>query len=164
MNNLRKHRLIDPVQEFVASGRPFLGICLGMQLLFDESEEFGRVRGLGILPGRVVRFAPDPTGVRKVPHMGWNTLTMRRRAPHLAGLADGTQVYFVHSYYPVPADPGVIATTTDYGGDFASAVWHENVFACQFHPEKSQTAGLRILANFAALAGESDAAQAGTGA
>jgi glutamine amidotransferase len=161
MDNLRRHGLIDPVQEFIASGRPFLGICLGMQLLFEESEEFGPVRGLGVLKGRVARFAADPAGQRKVPHMGWNTLAIRRRAPHLAGLADGTQVYFVHSYYPVPADEGVVATTTEYGDAFVSAVWHENVFACQFHPEKSQTAGLRILANFAALAGETDGAVAG---
>jgi glutamine amidotransferase len=164
MDNLRKHRLIDPVQEFVASGRPFLGICLGMQLLFDESDEFGPVRGLGILPGRVVRFAPDPAGQRKVPHMGWNGIAIRRRPPHLAGLSDGTQVYFVHSYYPVPDDPGVVATTTEYGGDFVSPVGHENVFASQVPPQKSQTAGLRILANFAALAGETDAARADTGA
>jgi len=160
MDNLRRHGLVEPVKVFVASGRPFLGICLGMQLLFDESEEFGPVRGLGILPGKVVRFAPDPEGQRKVPQMGWNALTIERRAPHLEGLQDGTQVYFVHSYYPVPADRAVIATTTDYGGAFASSVWHDNVFACQFHPEKSQRVGLRILANFAALAGETDDAVA----
>jgi glutamine amidotransferase len=131
-----------------------------MQLLFDESEEFGPVRGLGILPGKVVRFAPDPEGKRKVPQMGWNALRIVKRAPHLAGLRDGAQVYFVHSYYPVPADPEVIATTTDYGGEFASSVWQDNVFACQFHPEKSQAVGLQILANFAALAGETAAAAA----
>jgi glutamine amidotransferase len=160
MENLRRHGLIAPVKDFIAGGRPFLGICLGMQLLFDESEEFGPVAGLGILPGRVVRFASDPTGVRKVPHMGWNALMMRNRAPHLAGIGDGTRVYFVHSYYPVPRDPGLITTTTDYGGEFASSVWYENVFACQFHPEKSQAVGLRLLANFAALAGEVDGAEA----
>jgi len=160
MENLARHDLVQPVKDFVATGRPFLGICLGMQLLFDESEEFGPVRGLGILPGRVVRFAPDPAGLRKVPHMGWNALQVRRRAPHLEGLDDGAEVYFVHSYYPVPSDPRVIATTTEYGGEFASSVWLENVFACQFHPEKSQRAGLRILANFAALAGEVDTAAA----
>jgi imidazole glycerol-phosphate synthase subunit HisH len=161
MDNLRRHGLIEPVKIFVASGRPFLGICLGMQLLFEESEEFGPVPGLGILPGKVVRFAPDPEGKRKVPQMGWNGLAIEKRAPHLAGLKDGAQVYFVHSYYPVPADPEVVATTTDYGGSFASAVWQDNVFACQFHPEKSQAVGLRILANFAALAGETDAAAVG---
>jgi glutamine amidotransferase len=160
MDNLSRYGLIEPVKVFVASGRPFLGICLGMQLLFDESEEFGPVRGLGILPGKVVRFAADPTGKRKVPQMGWNALTIKQRAPHLAGLRDGAEVYFVHSYYPVPADPAVVATTTDYGGDFASSVWQDNVFACQFHPEKSQAIGLQILANFVALAGATDATAA----
>ena len=158
MENLARHGLVGPVKDFVATGRPFLGICLGMQLLFDESEEHGPVSGLGILPGKVVRFAPRPG--MKVPHMGWNALQVRRRAPQLEGLDDGTEVYFVHSYYPVPSDPRVIATTTEYGGAFASSVWLENVFACQFHPEKSQRAGLRILANFAALAGEVDTAVA----
>jgi glutamine amidotransferase len=160
MDNLCRYGLIEPVKIFVASGRPFLGICLGMQLLFDESEEFGPVAGLGILPGKVVRFATDPAGKRKIPQMGWNALTIKRRAPHLAGLRDDAQVYFVHSYYPVPADPGVVATTTDYGGEFASSVWQDNVYACQFHPEKSQAVGLQILANFAALAGETAATAA----
>ncbi len=156
MDNLRRHELIEPVRIFAASGRPFLGICVGMQILFDESEEFGRVEGLGILPGKIVRFAPDPEGKRKVPQMGWNSLMIKKPAPHLDGLKDGVQVYFVHSYYPVPADPTLVATTTDYGGAFASSVWQDNVFATQFHPEKSQAVGLRILANFAALAGETD--------
>jgi glutamine amidotransferase len=160
MENLRRYDLVAPVKDFVATGRPFLGICLGMQLLFDTSEEFGPVEGLGILPGRVVRFAPDPTGLRKIPHMGWNTLRVVRQAPALAGIEDGTPVYFVHSYYPVPDDARVIATVTDYGGEFVSSVWLENVFACQFHPEKSQAAGLRLLASFAALAGESETAGA----
>ena len=160
MENLGRYGLIAPVKDFIASGRPFLGICLGMQLLFDESEEFGPVAGLGILAGRVVRFAPDPTGARKVPHMGWNALTVRNPAPHLAGIADATRVYFVHSYYPVPQDERLTATTTEYGGEFASSVWRENVFACQFHPEKSQAVGLKLLANFAALAGEIDRAEA----
>ena len=156
MENLDRHGLTGPVKDFVATGRPFLGICLGMQLLFDSSEEFGPVAGLGILPGRVVRFAPDPAGLRKIPHMGWNALRMVRQPPHLDGIADGVPVYFVHSYYPVPDDARVIATTTQYGGEFVSSVWLENVFACQFHPEKSQAVGLRLLANFAALAGETD--------
>ncbi len=156
MDNLRRHGLIEPVKIFVASGRPFLGICLGMQLLFEESEEFGPVAGLGILPGKVVRFAPDPERRRKVPQMGWNALRIARPAPHLAHVPDGSQVYFVHSYYPVPAERDVVATTTDYGGEFASAVWRDNVFACQFHPEKSQAVGLQILANFANLAGETE--------
>lgn len=157
MENLRRHGLIEPVKIFAASGRPFLGICVGMQILFDESEEFGPVAGLGILPGKIVRFAADPAGKRKVPQMGWNALQIQKRAPHLEGVKDGAQVYFVHSYYPVPSDPDVVATTTDYGVTFASSVWQDNVFATQFHPEKSQAVGLRILANFAALAGETDA-------
>lgn len=157
MENLRRHGLVEPVKIFAASGRPFLGICVGMQILFDESEEFGPVAGLGILPGKIVRFAADPAGKRKVPQMGWNALRIQKRAPHLEGVKDGAQVYFVHSYYPVPSDPDVVATTTEYGVTFASSVWQDNVFATQFHPEKSQAVGLRILANFAALAGETDA-------
>src|SRR6266446_967009 len=146
MENLRTYGLIDAVRQVIERGTPFLGICLGMQLLFEESEEFGPVKGLGILPGRVVRFAADPA--RKVPHMGWNALRMVRAAPALAGIDDGAYVYFVHSYYPVPADPAVVATTTPYGCDFASSVVRDNVFACQFHPEKSQQVGLRLLDNF----------------
>src|SRR5436853_2822438 len=105
MANLRARGLLEPVRRAITANRPFLGICLGMQLLFDESEEFGPIEGLGVLPGRVVRFTPDPSGLRKVPHMGWNAIQIQRRAPHLDGLEDGTQVYFVHSYYPVPDDP-----------------------------------------------------------
>src|SRR5437870_5408203 len=146
MANLTLLGLVEPVRHAIRSGRPFLGICLGMQLLFEESEEFGPVAGLGILPGRVVRFTADPA--RKVPHMGWNALRMVRAAPALAGIDDGAYVYFVHSYYPVPADPAVVATTTPYGCDFASSVARDNVFACQFHPEKSQQVGLRLLDNF----------------
>jgi glutamine amidotransferase len=149
MQNLTRHGLVEPVCAAITAGRPFLGICLGMQLLFDESDEFGPVRGLGVLPGRVRRFAPDPG--RKVPHMGWNQLRVARRVPQLAGIESGASVYFVHSYYPVPADPAVITTTTTYGPEFASSVAHENVFACQFHPEKSQRVGLRLLANFVAV-------------
>ena len=148
MENLRRHGLVEPVKIFAASGRPFLGICVGMQILFEESEEFGPVPGLGILPGKIVRFAPDPAGKRKVPQMGWNALRIVKRAPHLAGLKDGAQVYFVHSYYPQPSDSEIVATTTDYGVTFASSVWRDNVFATQFHPEKSQHAGLRLLGNF----------------
>jgi len=146
MANLAALGLVEPVKESIRRGRPFLGICLGMQLLFDESEEFGPVRGLGVLPGRVVRFPADPT--RKVPHMGWNALRIVRSVPELAGIEDGAYVYFVHSYYPVPADRAVVATTTPYGPEFASSVTRDNVFACQFHPEKSQRVGLRLLDNF----------------
>ena len=102
-----------------------------------------------MLPGRVVRFPADAE--RKVPHMGWNTLRIARRVPHLAGIADGSHVYFVHSYYPVPADPALVATATPYGVEFASSVVRDNVFACQFHPEKSQAVGLRVLENFVAV-------------
>jgi imidazole glycerol-phosphate synthase subunit HisH len=149
MQNLSQLGLVEPVRAAIASGRPFLGICLGMQLLFEESEEFGPVRGLGVLPGRVVRFAPDPA--RKVPHMGWNALRVERRVPQLRGIESGDEVYFVHSYYPVPADPAVVATTTEYGPEFASSVARDNVFACQFHPEKSQRVGLRLLESFIGL-------------
>ena len=146
MTNLATFGLIEPVRHVLAAGRPFLGICLGMQLLFEESEEFGPVAGLGVLPGRIVRFAP--AAGRKVPHMGWNTLRVVRRAPQLAGIADEAYAYFVHSYYAIPADPAVVATTTPYGPEFASSVVREHVFACQFHPEKSQQVGLRLLENF----------------
>jgi len=151
MQNLNGYGLADPVRAFVASGRPFLGICVGMQILFDESDEFGRVEGLGILPGRVTRFPADPEGHRKVPQMGWNTIAIRRRAPHLAGVPDDAYVYFVHSYYAEAANEGDVATTTEYGRQFTSAVWRDNLFATQFHPEKSQAVGLRVLANFAGL-------------
>ena len=146
MTNLTALGLVEPVKRAIAAGRPFLGICLGMQLLFDESEEFGPVAGLGILPGRVVRFTPDPT--LKVPHMGWNSIRKLREAPVLFGIDDGAYVYFVHSYYPVPSDQNLIATMTPYGQEFASSVVRDNVFACQFHPEKSQEIGLRLLDNF----------------
>jgi glutamine amidotransferase len=149
MQNLVSRGLVAPVCAAIAAGRPFLGICLGMQLLFEESDEFGPVRGLGVLPGRVVRFAADPA--RKVPHMGWNALSVRQHAPHLAGIESGASVYFVHSYYAVPADATVVATTTPYGVEFASSVVRDNIFACQFHPEKSQRVGLRLLENFAAF-------------
>jgi len=150
MENLREAGLETCVREAAASDRPFLGICVGMQILFDESEEFGPVAGLGILPGRVRRFRADSPDT-KVPHMGWNQLAVRRRAPHLDGIDDGENVYFVHSYY-VDCDPALAATTTPYAGEFVSSVWRGNLFAVQFHPEKSQSAGLTILSNFARLA------------
>jgi imidazole glycerol-phosphate synthase subunit HisH len=146
MRNLVSRGLVAPVCAAIAAGRPFLGICLGMQLLFEESDEFGPVRGLGVLPGRVVRF-PESAD-RKVPHMGWNTIRIRQRVPALADVPADAFVYFVHSYYPVPADPALVATTTAYGEEFASSVARDNVFACQFHPEKSQAVGLRLLEGF----------------
>jgi imidazole glycerol-phosphate synthase subunit HisH len=146
---LRRLKLDRPVLDAIDSGKPFLGICLGLQLLFDVSYENGRHEGLGVLPGEVVRF-DLPKGYT-VPHMGWNQLAIRRPAPILSGIAEGTYVYFVHSYYVVPKDPQVIAVETDYGGAFCSMIWRDNVFATQFHPEKSQAEGLRILKNFAEL-------------
>jgi len=152
MNNLRTYGLIDSVRRVIARGTPFLGICLGMQLLFDESEEFGPVPGLGIFPGRVRRFADQP-GLQ-VPHMGWNQIRKRQDAPHLRGIGDGAFVYFVHSYYVVPDDASLIATSTDYGAEFTSAIAKGNVFATQYHPEKSQAVGLKILDNFRRIVGE----------
>lgn len=154
MDNLRAAGLEACVREAVASGRPFLGICVGMQILFEESDEFGRVAGLGILPGRVRRFEPGPEHHElKVPHMGWNQLRMVRRPPHLDGVDDGERVYFVHSYYVETDAREIVATTTDYGVDFVSSAWRDNVFATQFHPEKSQKTGLRVLGNFVDLVG-----------
>jgi glutamine amidotransferase len=146
---LRRRNLVEPIQEAIAAGKPFLGICLGLQLLFDVGHEGGRHEGLGILRGEVARF--DLPAEYKVPHMGWNQLNIRRRPPILEGLNEGVFAYFVHSYYVVPQDRDVIATETDYGGPFCSMVWRDNIFATQFHPEKSQSDGLRILKNFAEL-------------
>jgi glutamine amidotransferase len=146
---LHEADLTGPIVAHLRAGKPFLGICLGLQLLFTTSHEDGEHRGLNLFPGEVVRF-PNLPGL-KVPHMGWNHLRVRRPAPPLRGLPPESAVYFVHSYYVVPKDPGLIATETDYPTPFASAVWHENVFATQFHPEKSQRVGLGILHNFATL-------------
>jgi glutamine amidotransferase len=146
---LHRRKLVEPVLKAIDSGRPFLGICLGLQLLFERSFENGCHEGLGVLKGDVVRFElPDEYAV---PHMGWNQLLVRHRPPVLEGLDEGAHVYFVHSYYVVPSDPAVIATETDYGGPFCSMVWRGNLYATQFHPEKSQSQGLRILRNFAEL-------------
>ena len=151
IHNLHAGGFVEPIQNHVASGRPFLGICLGLQLLFSESEEFGSHQGLGIIPGKVVRF---PAGMienneeLKVPHMGWNRITMRRPSPLYRGIADNSFVYFVHSYSVVPDDQSVVATETDYGINYCSSIWRDNVVATQFHPEKSQTIGLKMLENF----------------
>ena len=149
MDNLRTYGLIDTVRRVITRGTPFLGICLGMQLLFEESEEFGPVPGLGIFPGRVVRF-PETLGL-KVPHMGWNQIRKQSEPRHLRGINDGVFVYFVHSYYVAPADASLTATTTEYGVEFTSAIARDNVFATQYHPEKSQTVGLKILENFGGI-------------
>lgn len=157
MANLEQYGLIEPIRKGIASGKPFLGICLGLQLLFTESEEFGVHKGLNVVPGKVRRFpfkqgsdtstSPESSPL-KVPHMGWNELTLERMAPPLRNVPTGTHVYFVHSYYVEPSDPSVIATMTDYGRAFVSSIWRENIFACQFHPEKSQVVGLQIVKNF----------------
>ncbi len=144
---LRRRELVGPILSAIDSGRPFLGICLGLQLLFDVSYENGRHEGLGVLRGEVVRF--ELPREYSVPHMGWNQLRIVRRAPALADVRDGDHVYFVHSYYVVPTDANVIAAETDYGVPFCAAVWRDNVFATQFHPEKSQAIGLAMLKNFA---------------
>jgi len=151
MRNLEEYGLIDAVQKSIAAGKPFLGICLGLQLLFTESEEFGISKGLDIIKGRVVRFKGPEFADLKIPHMGWNSLSIKRKAPALQDVPDGSHVYFVHSFHVVPEDKGVIATTTGYGIDFVSSIWKDNIFACQFHPEKSQALGLSILKRFGEL-------------
>ncbi|HEY2892611.1 MAG TPA: imidazole glycerol phosphate synthase subunit HisH [Pirellulales bacterium] len=149
MAEIRRRELVAPIREAVEQGKPFLGICLGLQLLFEAGYEGGTHEGLGILPGKVVRF--ELPGGFKVPHMGWNNLAVRRPVPLLAGLDGDTFCYFVHSYYVVPRDRDVIAAETDYGGPFCSMIWRDNLCATQFHPEKSQRVGLQMLKNFAEL-------------
>lgn len=154
IKNLEDYGLADPVIRGIESGKPFLGICLGLQLLFEESAEFGPVKGLGLLKGSVVRFQTgmkDESGELKVPHMGWNSVRKEKESPLLKGIPDGTFFYFVHSYYASPTDSSVTLTTTGYGVEFASSVSRDNMMACQFHPEKSQKAGLKVLKNFSGL-------------
>ncbi len=146
MENLGKFGLIEPIREVVRHKKPFLGICLGFQLLFSESEEFGRQKGLDLFSGKVIGFHADKD--LKVPHMGWNRIEKKIASPFLEGLSSGDYVYFVHSFYVVPDDSSIVATTTDYGELFVSSIATDTLFACQFHPEKSQELGLRILANF----------------
>lgn len=147
--NLTDQQLVPAIRGFIESGKPFLGICLGLQALFDESEESGGVKGLGIFPGGVPRFRVQNL---KVPHMGWNKLSIQQPdCPLLQGVGQGSYVYFVHSYFVAPRDRSLVCTTTDYGGEFCSMIWRDNVFATQFHPEKSQAVGLKMLANFVRL-------------
>ena len=154
---LKSRALIDPLLEWIDSGRPFLGICLGLQILLTDSEECNGIPGLNIIPGRVRRF---PNGTLKVPHMGWNQLKygydgadagVKSQCPIFEGIPEGSYFYFVHSYYVEPEDQTVVAAMTDYGTSFVSAVWRGNMFATQFHPEKSQEAGLKLIENFGKL-------------
>jgi glutamine amidotransferase len=146
---LRSRKLVEPIRAAIDGGKPFLGICLGLQLLFNTSYEDGEYEGLGIVPGEVVRFQVPRE--YKVPHMGWNQVRFQRRSPVFDGVVDGSHFYFVHSYYVVPEDASVIATETEYPTAFCSSIWRDNLYAMQFHPEKSQAVGLRVLKNFAEL-------------
>jgi imidazole glycerol-phosphate synthase subunit HisH len=150
MENLSRFELIEAIRGVVREKKPFLGICLGFQLLFSESEEFGLQKGLDLFSGKVIGFHLNND--LKVPHMGWNRIEKKKESPFLDGISNGSYVYFVHSYYVVPENASCVATTTRYGGDFVSSIATEHLFACQFHPEKSQEIGLRILANFGRFA------------
>ncbi|SRR6266496_5829666 len=151
INALRKQELLEASRAFIQSGRPFLGICVGYQALFERSEEFNScAAGLGIFAGKVVRFA-NGHGL-KIPQIGWNQLDVAKpECPLYRGIPGGSYVYFVHSFFPKPTDESIVATRTEYGETFASSVWRDNVFATQFHPEKSQAVGLRLLKNFVEL-------------
>ena len=156
-DGLRDHGLVDPILEAAHSGRPFLGICVGMQLMFESSEEGEGVAGLGIFKGRVVRFPDGRATGLKVPHMGWNRLSLRQNAacPLLKGFSPEPCVYFVHSYYPVPEDPDIVLAEAEHGVRFAAMCGRDNVYAVQFHPEKSQHEGIGLLRAFGALTRES---------
>ena len=154
MRKLAARGLIEPLRVYAASGRPFLGVCVGLQLLFDGSDEGGGVECLAILPGRVRRF-PGGDGL-KVPQIGWNSVSFTRADPLLDGIPDGSYFYFVHGYYAEPQNPEITLATADYGLDFAAIIAHENVWATQFHPEKSAEMGLRLYANFGRIAFASD--------
>jgi len=155
MAEIRRRDLEVPIRDFIASGRPFLGICLGLQLLFERGFEHGEHRGLGVLAGDVVRF--ELPAHLKVPHMGWNTVTKLKDAPVLEQTRDGSHFYFVHSFYVRPSDPSIMALQCNYGIDFCAMVWKDNLFATQFHPEKSQANGLALLREFQRLPSVSEA-------
>ena len=158
MRELSARRLIEPIKAALAAGKPYLGICLGLQLLFDRGEEGEGAAGLGVLRGTVKRFDSSPRSMvhgprLKIPHMGWNSVigNQNQACPILKNISDGSFFYFVHSYYARPVDRSVIALECDYGGRFAAMVWREHLYATQFHPEKSQAVGLKLLKNFLAL-------------
>lgn len=152
VKNLNQYGLVDPLRRSISQGKPFLGICLGLQVLFTGSDEFGSHPGLDIFKGKVKRFsfAEHQGKGLKIPHMGWNTIDIQAPSPLLKEIAPESYVYFVHSYYVEPVEPGIICTETTYGIPFVSSIAHDNVFACQFHPEKSQRIGLQLLRNFGA--------------
>lgn len=155
MHELKSRRLIEPIKTFIKNGKPFLGLCLGLQLLFSESEEGGKNKGLDIIKGRVLKFTSRGL---KIPQMGWNQLKIsaegrsasggKKSCPLLKGIPNGAYMYFVHSYYAEPKDDSLVVARTDYGVEFSSVIWSKNVYAVQFHPEKSQRLGLKILRNF----------------
>ncbi|MDG1844075.1 MAG: imidazole glycerol phosphate synthase subunit HisH [Nitrospinaceae bacterium] len=157
MSNLKELNLIDPIRKFIDGGKPFLGICLGLQVLFEESEEYGPVAGLGILPGKVVKFSRNISETKngqliKVPHMGWNNIEVKKKDPLFENIdVIAPYFYFVHSYYVVPKDKNMVATVTNYGIEFVSGIQYKNIYAFQFHPEKSQTMGLALLERFSNL-------------
>jgi len=153
INALRKQELLEASRDFIKTGKPFLGICVGYQALFERSDEFNScAAGLGVFGGSVVKFTEQP-GL-KIPQIAWNQIEITQPdCPLYRGIASGSYVYFVHSFFPKPTDPGIVATKTEYGQTFASSVWKDNVFATQFHPEKSQNVGLQLLSNFVALTG-----------
>jgi glutamine amidotransferase len=160
MAELRRRDLVGPIKDAIAGGKPLLGICLGLQLLFERSYEDGEHEGLGVLPGEVRRF--EVAQEYKVPHMGWNRVRFRKRPPIVEGIEDGSHFYFVHSYYVAPADQEIVAGEADYPDPFCAMIWRGNLVATQFHPEKSQQDGLRLLSNFAASATAKASASVGS--
>ncbi len=149
IGELKKQGMVEPILKHIEADKPFLGICLGLQLLFDVSYEDGQWEGLGIIPGKVVRFENQP-GL-KIPHMGWNRLQITEQFPLMNGIPNESHFYFVHSFYVVPNDDSVVVAYTEHGTRFVSAIGRRNLFATQFHPEKSQRLGLKLLRNFAAM-------------
>ncbi|MGH7900436.1 MAG: imidazole glycerol phosphate synthase subunit HisH [Thermodesulfobacteriota bacterium] len=154
VRNLKEFGLIEPIIEFINKDKPFLGICLGLQILFEESQESSGIKGLSLFKGKVVRFPRENGSNLKIPHMGWNQVELTRELNVLREIPRGSWFYFVHSYYPEPEEKDIITGKASYGVDFTCAVSKGNIFACQFHPEKSSSMGLKILENFALLCGE----------